>query len=102
MPGDLSQWTLGGGVTAKSEHANSGTYWVMTDAGWTQPPFEIRQGGYAVWDARLNYQMSDSWNLSLNLNNIFDENYYATLGRPSDGNWYGAPRNATLTLRGQF
>ncbi|OZY85594.1 TonB-dependent siderophore receptor [Cellvibrio mixtus] len=102
LPGDLSQWTFGGGVTAKSEHANSGTYWVMTDAGWTQPPFEIKQGGYAVWDARVNYQMSDSWNLSLNLNNIFDENYYATLGRPSDGNWYGTPRNATITLRGQF
>ncbi len=98
----FSKLTLGGGVTAKSEHANTGIYWVRTDAGWTQPSFEINQGGYAVWDARVNYQISDSWGLALNVNNIFDENYYATLGRPNGGNWYGTPRNATVTLRGAF
>ena len=102
LPGAYARWGIGGGVTAKSQQANSGTYWLWSDAGWTQPPFEIKQGGYAVWDARVNYQISDSWNLSLNLNNIFDENYYTTLGRPSDGNWYGTPRNANVTLRGQF
>ncbi|WP_231964753.1 TonB-dependent siderophore receptor [Paracoccus aminovorans] len=102
LPGAYSKWTLGGGVTVKSNQANSGTYWVWTDAGWTQPSFEIRQGGHAVWDAHVNYRIDDCWNLALNVNNVFDKTYYATLGTPAAGNWYGAPRNATLTLRGQF
>ncbi|MFT4012286.1 MAG: TonB-dependent siderophore receptor [Paracoccus sp. (in: a-proteobacteria)] len=102
LPGDLSKWTVGGGVTVKSKHANSGTYWVWTDDGWSQPAFAIRQGGYAVWDAHVNYRIDDRWNLALNVNNVFDRNYYATIGTPSGGNWYGEPRNATLTLRGQF
>ncbi len=102
LPGAYSKWTVGGGVTVKSRHANTGTYWVMTDAGWTQPEFAIRQGGYAVWDAHVNYQIDDRWSLALNVTNVFDKTYYATLGTPSGGNWYGEPRNATLTLRGQF
>lgn len=102
LPGDFSKWTVGGGVTVKSKHANSGTYWVWTDAGWTQPPYEIKQGGYAIWDAHVEYQIDDKWALALNVNNVFDKTYYATLGTPSGGNWYGEPRNATLTLRGRF
>lgn len=102
LPGDYAKWTVGGGVTVKSRHANSGTYWQQTDAGWIQPSFEIRQGGYSVWDAHVNYRIDDRWNLALNVNNVFDKNYYATLGTPSGGNWYGEPRSATLTLRGQF
>lgn len=102
LPGDLSKWTVGGGVTVKSKHANTGTYWVWAGDHWDQPAFAIKQGGYAVWDAHVNYQIDDRWNLALNVNNVFDKNYYATLGQPSGGNWYGEPRNATLTLRGQF
>ena len=102
LPGSLSKWAIGGGVTAKSSHANTGTYWVWSGASWTQPLFEIKQGGYSIWDARLKYQIADSWDLALNVNNVLDKNYYATLGVPSSGNWYGTPRNATLTLRGKF
>lgn len=102
LPGSLSKWTVGGGATVKSRHANSGTYWVWDGAGWTQPEYAIRQGGYAVWDAHVNYRIDDRWNLALNVNNVFDKTYYATLGTPSGSNWYGEPRNATLTLRGQF
>lgn len=53
-------------------------------------------------DAHVNYQIDPRWALALNVGNVFDRNYYATLGQPSGGNWYGTPRNATLTLRGQF
>jgi len=40
--------------------------------------------------------------LALNVNNVFDKAYYSTIGTPGGGNWYGEPRNATLTLRGLF
>ncbi|MCJ1899697.1 MULTISPECIES: TonB-dependent receptor [Paracoccus] len=103
LPGDWSKWTLGGGVTVKSRHANSGTYWLRgPDGNWTQPEFEIRQGGYSVWDAHVQYQIDEQWALALNVNNVFDKTYYATIGTPGGGNWYGEPRNATLTLRGRF
>ncbi|MEL5879207.1 TonB-dependent siderophore receptor [Cereibacter sphaeroides] len=102
LPGDLSKWTVGSGVTVKSKHANTGTYWLMGENGWTQPDFEIRQGGYAVWDAHVNYQVDDRWSVALNVNNLLDKTYYATLSVPNGGNWYGEPRNATLTLRGRF
>ena len=102
LPGSGSKWALGGGVTVKSSHANKGTYWAWTDAGWTQPSFEIKQGGYAVWDARVKYQIDARWALALNVNNVFDRIYYATLGVPNGNNWYGSPRSATLTLRGEF
>ena len=102
LPGAYDAWTIGGGVTVKSKHANTGTYWQMGPDGWTQPRFEIQQGGYAVWDAHVDYRIDDRWNLSLNVNNLFDKTYYATIGVPNGGNWYGEPRSATLTLRGTF
>ncbi|WP_240643413.1 TonB-dependent receptor [Paracoccus siganidrum] len=71
--------------------------------GWRpQPGFEIRQGGHAIWDAHVNDRIDDRWNLSLNVNNLFDRTCYATIGVPNGGNWHGEPRNVALTLRGQF
>jgi len=102
LRGAYSKWTIGGGVTVKSAHANSGTYWLRVDDQWTQPEFEIRQGGYAIWDAHVKYRIDDQWSLDLNVNNLFDKTYYSTIGTPGGGNWYGEPRNAALTLRGTF
>lgn len=102
LPGAHSKWTVGGGVTVKSKHANTGTYWSWAGDHWEQPAFRVAQGGYSVWDAHVNYQINDRWSVALNVNNIFDKTYYATLGVPNGGNWYGEPRNATLTVRAQF
>lgn len=102
LQGGASKWTVGGGMTAKSKHANTGTYWVWAGDHWEQPTFEIRQGGYSVWDAHVSYVIDARWTLALNVGNVFDKTYHSTLGVPSSGNWYGTPRNATLTLRGQF
>ncbi|WP_170293957.1 TonB-dependent siderophore receptor [Paracoccus limosus] len=98
LPGDWSKWSLGAGVTVKSAQASTGTARI---AGTTQA-YDIRQGGYAVWDAHVGYRIDDRWQMDLNVNNLFDKDYYAALGTPTGGNWYGEPRNATLTLRGRF
>lgn len=102
LTGAWSKWTLGGGVTVKSAQANSGTYWLRVDDQWTRPEFQIRQGGYAIWDAHAKYRIDDQWSLDLNVNNLFDKTYYSTIGTPGGGNWYGEPRSASLTLRGTF
>jgi outer-membrane receptor for ferric coprogen and ferric-rhodotorulic acid len=89
LPGELSAWSVGGGVNVQSEtYKTSGTV-------------RFSQGGYAVWSARLGYRVSRNLNLALNVNNLFDKTYYRTIGLAS-GNWYGDPRNAMLTLQAAF
>jgi len=103
LPGALSAWTLGGGVTAQSRSANQGLDWVYDAAtGWSRSPFAIRQGGYALWNASVQYRVNADWSLALNVKNLFDKHHYQTLGTPRGGNWYGEPRSVALTLRGAF
>lgn len=106
LPGELSPWTLGGGVSLQSS-----TY-VSGQANSYNPgsgkfdgalvPFQFTQAGYAVWNASVQYRINRSWSATLNVNNLFDKTYYKTVGNTGSGNWYGDPRNATLTLRGAF
>lgn len=48
-----------------------------------------------------SYNISDRWQLQANIDNLLDKTYYASSG-DIISNWYGAPRNVTLTLRGKF
>lgn len=98
LPGDYSKWTVGGGVTVKSRQGTAGTVRING----VSEEYEIRQGGYAVWDAHVSYRIDDQWQMALNVSNLFDKHYYSALGTPTGGNWYGEPRHATLTLRGRF
>ncbi|MGC3987620.1 MAG: TonB-dependent siderophore receptor [Pseudorhodoferax sp.] len=103
LPGELSAWKLGGGVNFQSRQANQGMDWVYDAAtGWDQAAFAIRQGGYAVFNASVQYRIARDWTLALNARNLFDKHYYQTLGTPRGGNWYGEPRSVALTLRGSF
>lgn len=98
-----SAWTVGGGVTAMSRTVNRGLSWISDGAGGSnQVPFAIRQGGYAVWNASVQYRLHRDWSLALNLKNLFDKHYYQALGTPGGANWYAEPRNVALTLRGTF
>lgn len=107
LPGRLSQWKVGGGVNAQSSSFVSGTVttWDETTTPWTllgTAPFKFKQGAYAVWDARVEYDLNDHWAAALNFNNLFDEIYYQTVGTSASGNWYGEPRNFMVSLRGKF
>ncbi|WEK45157.1 MAG: TonB-dependent receptor [Candidatus Andeanibacterium colombiense] len=58
---------------------------------------------YAVFSARIDYRLSDRWSLALNLENIFDKTYYQTVsGGVTGGDWYGAPRSFTASLRAKW
>ena len=65
-------------------------------------PFHFAQAGYAVFSARIAYQVDQNWSAALNVNNIFDRTYYQTVGNSASGTWYGAPRNVMLTVRGTW
>ncbi|MDN5598285.1 MAG: TonB-dependent siderophore receptor [Pseudomonas sp.] len=89
LDGALSKWTVGAGVNAQSSN-----YRLQT--------IKLEQAGYALWNARLAYQVDDTWTVALNGNNLFDKNYYQTVGTSGWGNLYGEPRNLTLSLKGNF
>ncbi|MGE4323353.1 MAG: TonB-dependent siderophore receptor [Sphingobium sp.] len=106
LPGSLSKWRIGGGVTAQSAIFVRGTASTYNpDSGkWDgdDVDFDFKQGGYSLWSARVDYSINDNWSAALNINNIFDKKYYQTVGYNYFGNFYGDPRNWSLTLRGKF
>lgn len=98
LPGVFSDFKVGGGVNLQSSNYFTGT---VTSNGATNA-YDFSQSGYAVWNALAEYRVDEHWTVTYNANNIFDKNYYATVGSTSATNWYGEPRNHMLTLRGTF
>lgn len=92
LPGNLHQWRVGGEVFAQSRtYTQASTY-------------DIEQGGYALVNLHLNYQIDDHFNVQYNLNNALDKTYYQTLPTSNNfgGLYYGEPRNFAVTLRYQY
>jgi outer membrane receptor for ferric coprogen and ferric-rhodotorulic acid len=104
LPDAWADWKVGGGVTAQSINYVSGTSYRLDAGGnvYDEVPFDFSQGGYAVWDAMVEYRVDEHWTVALNGNNLFDRRYYETVNTAEYGNYYGAPRNYMLTLRGTF
>ncbi|MEG1770256.1 MAG: TonB-dependent siderophore receptor, partial [Comamonas sp.] len=92
LAGPWPGWTVGAGVRLQSN-----TYASVDD-------LTTRQGGYALFDALLAYRINSTLSLQLNVNNLFDKVYYAKFSPNSRyfNNYYGDPRNLTLTLRANF
>lgn len=99
LPGEWSSWQLGGSAHIQSKTSVNGA---LYDANFNASPYAFAEGGYAVLNALVQYRIDPKWTVSLNLNNLLDKVYYERVGTASGGNWYGTPRNAVLTLRGQF
>lgn len=86
LPGQLSSWSVGAGVNAQTDTLSSDR--------------EFRLGGFALWNARLAYQVSPELSVALNLGNLFDKRYYVpSYNTLSGNNYYGQPRSVLLTLR---
>ncbi|MEG3060141.1 MAG: TonB-dependent siderophore receptor [Comamonas sp.] len=92
LAGPWPGWTLGAGLRLQSR-----SYASVADA-------TTRQGGYALFDALVAYRINSTLSLQLNANNLFDKVYYAKFSPNSRyfNNYYGDPRNLTLTLRANF
>lgn len=88
--GPLDRWSIGAGVIALSDTANSIT-----------APQRI-QPAYAVVNTLVGYEFDDNVLATFSVNNIFDEAYYVRLGGLNTYNTYGEPRNYMLTVRKSF
>ncbi|SEP10210.1 TonB-dependent receptor [Pseudomonas sp. NFACC39-1] len=92
LGGAFERFSVGVGVNAQSDN-----FRVSPATGE-----KITQAGYAVWNGRVGYRIDDTWSLALNGNNLFDKRYYSTIGTENFGNYYGEPRNFTMTLKARF
>ncbi|MCA1766687.1 MAG: TonB-dependent siderophore receptor [Idiomarina sp.] len=58
----------------------------------------FNQGSYSVVNAMAGYQLTQNLDLSLNVNNLFDEKYYSSIDFYNQG-FFGAERNVELSLK---
>ena len=84
----LSDVSVGAGVTAVS-------HFTSTDNAVTAP-------GYTVVDASIMKQVNDNLKVTLNINNLLDEKYYARVGGEENFNFYGESRNFMLSANYTF
>lgn len=100
LPGTQGRWKLGGSAHLQSRHYVKDT---LYDADWNPVrQYDFTQGGYAVWNGFVQFQVDPRWTLALNVNNLSDKVYYQSVGYASGSNFYGTPREWLLTLRGTF
>lgn len=106
--------SIGAGFNAQTSTYTSGSVCTSFDIGVdpvtgdptsecnANEPFDFRQGFYSVFAAKFGYQLNPTWNIALNLDNLFDRVYYRNTGGVDNGNWYGEPRSYSVVLRGKF
>ncbi|MDD2056462.1 TonB-dependent siderophore receptor [Pseudomonas sp. GD03860] len=104
LPGELERWKVGLGATIQSDSYKSGFVQHRLPDGSlsSAEAYSFEQSGYAVWNSLVEYKIDQHWTAQVNANNLFDKTYYQTVNSSDGGNWYGAPRNYMLTLRGTF
>lgn len=94
--GDWSRWRVGGSVHWQSRMYNEGT---TAGHAWRN-----QQGSYAVTDLIVGYRPTPGLDIQLNITNLFDKHYYATVGYSTQ--WgtdvYGEPRKVKLTAKLSF
>lgn len=90
LSGQWHRWQVGAGVNAQTPF-----YRVLSGQ-------RLEQGAYALWNARVGYQIDDRWSVAASINNLFDKSYYARFNLLDQGTMYGEPRNFMVTLRGTF
>ena len=84
----LNDYRFGGGLNYKSK------YYTDTSYG------RITQDAFITTDLMAGYKVNKNLDLQLNVNNIFDKEYYSGIGVNSMV--YGDPRNATLGMKYTF
>lgn len=99
LPADLWQGSerlsIGGGVNWQSDiYRIWGGAPANTDG-------KVRQDSYFLANASASYKFNDYLTATVNVNNLFDEEYYQNVGF-YNGVYWGEPRNVTFTLRTRF
>lgn len=73
---------------------------VAYDEAFNATPLRIEQEAYALVGLMASYDFAERWTATLNVDNVTDEKYLPSLYW--EQGFYGAPRNASLTLAYRF
>lgn len=96
LPGDLNRLTLGGGVNWQSRVYSDIEAWQINST------LHWEQKAYSVASLMARYDFNDKLSATLNVGNLFDKRYTASIS----GWWYsgmhGPARSAALNVRYQF
>lgn len=95
LTGDLAAWNLGGSVRYQSEIKRGGYGGYYEDS-------VPSQEAYTLVNLNAGYRISPNWKVNMNVENLFDKEYFSGLGWGSGGRTYGEPRSFTATVRGEF
>lgn len=92
--GELNRLTLGGGLRweSKTRYENSNVV--------SGQVVSAKQESYALVDVLARYRFDEHFTGTLNVDNLFDKQYYASTSVYSD--LYGEPRSLTATLRWEY
>lgn len=58
--------------------------------------------GFGVVNAAISYRIDPRWTVALNLNNLTDKVYWQRVYTTGRSNFFGEPRNASVTLRASY
>jgi outer membrane receptor for ferric coprogen and ferric-rhodotorulic acid len=89
LPVDSNKWTVGANIYAQND-IKSNDY------------DEIKQGGYYTVGVNTKYQYSKNLDVLLNVYNLFDKEYYQSIGWATGGNTIGTPRTFLLSMNMKF
>lgn len=96
LPGDLNRMTIGGGVDWSSKTYSTADAWQLgRNLYWEQK-------AYALVNLMARYEFNDKLSATLNINNLFDKKYIASVSDWWYSGYYGAPRNAMLNVKYKF
>lgn len=94
--GVLAGLSAGFGVQSNSRIYTNNFY--VVSYGFTP----VEQSGYTVLNAQLGYRFNEKLHASLTVNNLTDRVYFDRINDARRFNYYGEPRNATLSVRASF
>ena len=100
--GWLGRTTLGGGGRYQSPTRTFYSIYTCGATSCTSTLASIVQPTYALADLFGRLAVTPAISVQVNVNNVFDKRYYATVGSVQGGNFYGEPRNFSVALRGKF
>lgn len=58
--------------------------------------------GYTVFQLGASYDITSNYRLALNVDNLFDKNYWEKVSGVTRQNFFGEPRRISVSLRGSF
>lgn len=96
LPGEWNRLTVGGGANWQSKVYSTVNAWrIGRDLYWEQE-------AYTVVNLMARYDFSKQLSATLNVNNVFDKKYIASVMDAWYQGVYGAPRSVALSLRYKF